>query len=74
MDISEKLKKLIEEQKKQSFYNPENTSDEDALGVMISKYFNWNGDKIFKTSYSAFEDSNFHEFNETFEKNWNGGN
>ena len=37
---------------------------------MISQYMKWDGDQIFNTAYSAFEDSNFHSFNEKFEELW----
>ena len=34
----------------------------------------WHHTKVFESTYNAFEDSNFHEFNEKFEKLWKGGN
>ena len=67
MAIKNELKKLIEEQKKQSFTDPSQATDCDALGIMISQYLEWNGDQIFKVSYNAFEDSNYHSFNNKFE-------
>jgi hypothetical protein len=68
------LKNLIDENKIKFFNEPQKATDEEVLGIMISQYLKWNGDKIFKTTYAAFEDSNFHEFNEKFEKLWKGGN
>ena len=65
------IKQLIEEQKKKSFTDPSTASDQEALGILISQYFKWDGKKIFETSYNAFEDSNFHSFNEQFESLWN---
>lgn len=68
----DKLKELIKECKK-DFYIPEfqeKASDADALGILISQYFEWNGSEIFKTTYSAFEDSNFHTFNEKIKELW----
>lgn len=70
MSIEKKLKQLISEQKKQSFINPDSVLDSEALGIMISQYFKWDGKQIFLTSYNAFEDSNFHSLNEKFEKLW----
>jgi hypothetical protein len=70
MTIKQKLKQLIEEQKKQSFTDPSTTSDSDAMGIMLSQYFDWDGNEIFNSSYSAFEDSNFHSLNEKFENIW----
>ena len=70
MTIKEKLKQLIDEQKKKSFRDPSTALDSEALGIMISQYFEWNGKEIFLTSYNAFEDSNFHTLNEKFENLW----
>ena len=70
MTIKEKLKKLIQEQKEQSYQNPKNVSDFEALGIMLSQYFDYDGKAIFDCSSSAFIDSNFHTFNEKFERLW----
>ena len=69
--IDKSLKNLIEEKKIEFFNEPQKATDEEVLGILISQYFKWDGNKIFKTTYSAFEDSNFHQFNENFEKIWN---
>lgn len=70
--IDKSLKNLIEEKKIElSPYFALMLTDEEVLGILISQYFKWDGNKIFKTTYSAFEDSNFHQFNENFEKIWN---
>ena len=74
MTIRQKLKQLIEEQKKESFVDPSTTTDSEALGLMISQYFKWDGKEIFDTSYFGFEDSNYHTFNEKFEELWNKSN
>lgn len=68
--IDKSLKNLIEEKKIEFFNEPQKITDEEVLGILISQYFKWDGNKIFKTTYSAFEDSNFHQFNENFEKIW----
>ena len=70
MTIKKKLKKLIQEQKKQTFKDPNQVSDFEALGVMLSQYFDYDGKAIFDCSSSAFTDSNFHSFNEKFERLW----
>lgn len=72
----DKLKELIKECKK-DFYIQEyqdKASDTDALGILISQYFEWNGSEILKTAYSAFEDSNFHTFNEKMINLWKSEN
>ena len=35
------------------------TSDAEALGVIVSKYFRWTGDDIIKAFLSALEDANY---------------
>lgn len=60
------LKTMIEAQKKQSFvkeYQAKET-DEEALGTMISHYFEWDGLAVLKTLSAALEDANFHKENE----------
>tara|TARA_E500000178_G_C16982689_1_gene736595 strand:+ start:292 stop:534 length:243 start_codon:yes stop_codon:yes gene_type:complete len=69
--INKRLKNLIDEKKIEFFNEPQKITDEEVLGILISQFFKWDGNKIFKTTYSAFEDSNFHQFNEDFEKIWN---
>lgn len=61
---------LMWEQKQASFTHPDQASDEAALGILIARYFDWDGDAIFKAAQAAFEDSNFHTFNEAFEAAW----
>ncbi len=39
-------------------------------GVKISKRVRWNGQDIFEIAFAAFEDSNFHTFNEKFKELW----
>jgi len=69
-NFENKLFNLIQDHKKECFTDPNTATDEEALGIMISQYFKWDGNKIFKTSYNAFEDSNFHSLNEKFENLW----
>ena len=64
------LNELIQKQKKESFGDPSKATDQEALGIMISQYFQWDGQQIFDCAYNAFEDSNFHSFNEKFENMW----
>ena len=67
MDISAQLKVLIQKQKETSFIKPEEATDEDAFGLMISHYFHWSGLPALKVCYAALEDSNFHGENETIQ-------
>jgi len=72
MSINDKLKNLLDEAKEQYFIDDyvSKASYEETLGLLISKFCKWDGNKIFKVSTSAFEDSNFHTFNEKFEELW----
>jgi hypothetical protein len=60
--IGQRVRVLIDEQRTES-WRPEyraNVSEEQGLGVLISRYFDWNGDRILKTAVAALEDANFH--------------
>lgn len=58
--------KLILNQIKQAAYtNPKTATDEMAMGLLMSKYFQWDGKKILQATYEGLEDSNFHTENET---------
>ena len=71
MDTS-KLKQIIDLAKKEIFVEEfqSKASDTETLGVLVSQFCKWNGKAIFEVATSAFEDSNFHNFNEQFEKLW----
>lgn len=66
-DWEAELKKLIDEKKQSAFVLPDTASDADALGILISQYFEWDGLEILKTMYAALEDANFHTENKTVE-------
>ena len=70
MQLEKRLQEIINDAKKEYFVEEHQTkaSDEETLGILISKFCQWNGNKIFRVSYNAFEDSNFHSFNEEFEE------
>ncbi len=60
----EAVKALLEAIKKESFVSGYIATDEEAMGLLVSKYFEWDGLKILKTTYNALEDANFHTENE----------
>jgi len=74
LNPDELIKEAIERTKQHSFTQGSEVTEAEVVGVMISKYFRWSGDDIFTASFSAFEDSNFHTFNEKFNKLWEEGN
>lgn len=67
--LNRELKKLIDLQKT-AYTQPDKVSDADALGLLVSKACEWEGDKIFDVTYTAFEDSNYHSFNTNFKQLW----
>tara|TARA_R110001632_G_C11249860_1_gene408705 strand:+ start:100 stop:399 length:300 start_codon:yes stop_codon:yes gene_type:complete len=69
------LKDVIARYKKLSF-TPEAIElgyvpDADVVGCLISQYFDYDPEQIFEASRSAFEDINYHSFNEELQKIWN---
>jgi len=64
------LKALLEQEKPKSFVEGYKPSDAEMLGILVSCHGKWSGDFIFEVAKFAFEDSNFHTFNEKFEKLW----
>ena len=66
------IKNFIDYSRERHF-NPEywdKVSDQEILGVMIASYFKWDGQAIFETMQNAFNDANFHTFNETMRQEW----
>ncbi len=62
------LQLLVMEQKKRSFNKPEKATDEDALGIMVANYCEWDGNKLKKVIYAMLEDANFHTLNAQFKE------
>lgn len=54
------LQPLVKEVRNEVFINPENATDEEALGILLAKYLDWDGYKIKEVAEFAFEDANFH--------------
>ena len=70
VDHEEQLRQLIEKEKWKLFRGDYNASDAEVLGILISRYFEFDGERIFQTMYSAMEDANFHTFNEQLKVLW----
>lgn len=60
------IKTLIEDTVKAKFMEEYQAGikDTEALGVMLSSYFEWDGIQILDCFQAALEDSNFHSLNE----------
>ena len=64
------LKDVIARYKKLTFTPEAYIKDAEVLGCLISDYFDYDPEKIFEASRSAFEDVNYHSFNEELQKVW----
>jgi hypothetical protein len=62
-DVRNHLALVIDQIKRSSFVQGYEATDEEAVGMMLSKYFGWDGLAILKASGYALEDSNFHTEN-----------
>lgn len=54
-----KLAALIQDQKRESFYDPEQQSDEEGLGILIAKWAGWDGEPIVAAFVAALEEANY---------------
>lgn len=52
---------MLKNIKAKSFVKGYEASDEEAMALLVSKFFEWNGDAILKTASLALEDANFHK-------------
>jgi len=73
--ILSELKDVIAKYKQLNF-TPEAIEDGEVketqvVGCLISDYFDYDPEQIFEASQSAFEDVNYHSFNQEFQKIWN---
>jgi len=50
--------------------NDPRVTDADALGIIVAKYLKWDGGDIMETMFSALEDANFHDLNNTLLKTY----
>jgi hypothetical protein len=56
-----KLQELIDEVKKESFIKGYKATNEEAFGILISHYAEYDGIEILRTASYALENSNFHK-------------
>ena len=45
-------------------------NDNEIRGIRLSQALNWSGQDIFEVAAAAFEDANYHSFNEVFYAAW----
>ena len=46
-------------------------NDNEIRGIRLSQALEWSGQDIFEVASAAFEDANYHSFNEVFTAAWN---
>lgn len=69
--IMNRLKSVVQDFKELAYTIPaDQVEGTDALGCLVSKFVEWDGDDIFQVAYKAFEDSNCHNFNAEFLDLW----
>lgn len=57
---NEMTKEVIQLIKKEAFVKGYNPMDVEAMGLLVSNYFEWDGKKIVEAFINALEDANFH--------------
>ena len=67
-DVQEAVKPLLEQVKRVSFVDGYKATDDEAMGIMMSKFFEWDGLQIMRAFYHALEDANYHTENLTIER------
>ena len=60
LNVKNTMVPILNKIKKESFEDGYEASDTEAFGLLLSKYFKWDGYDIFKANLHALEDANFH--------------
>ena len=74
--VKDLLDQIVKLQTEQSYHkeDQDDVTAPEALGIALSQYFKWDGQQIFATASSRYEESNFHSFNGEFQKLWERSN
>lgn len=59
-NICSSLDNLIKRQRKLSFTDPSKSTDLEGLGILVSRYTEWDGEGIYVVAYEALTDANYH--------------
>lgn len=54
------IQPVLDQIKKESFVADYEATNEEAMGMLLSKYFEWAGDSILEAAGYGLEDANFH--------------
>ncbi len=60
--IQTQLRPILEQIRKETFKPDyqDKATDEQLIGIMVSKFFEWGGNEIIQAALYSLEDSNFH--------------
>lgn len=61
----EKIRTVLDQIKKEHWIEGYKASDSEAFGILMAKWFCWDGVQVLEATYSGLEDSNFHTENKT---------
>ncbi len=59
-NIQKDVQVILDHIKSVSFVKGYKATNEEAMGLLLSKYFEWDGVKIMKASAEGLTDANFH--------------
>lgn len=59
-EIQDTVRFALERIKRESFVKGYKATDAEALGMLVSKFFEWDGLAVLRTAQYALEDANFH--------------
>lgn len=59
-DVEKKVRPILDGIKKDYFNADYQASDEEAMGILMSQFFGWDGIAVLTAASHGLEDSNFH--------------
>lgn len=59
-NICSELDDLVKRQRMLSFTDPTKSTDLEGLGILVSRYTEWDGEGIYLVAYEALTDANYH--------------
>ncbi len=68
--INKNMYELIKHTRNWSYVHNAEPSEAEVVGLIVSKYFKWNGTEIMEAMLSSLEDANFHELRERLLKTY----
>lgn len=59
-ELQDAVQVVLDHIKRTSFVKDYTATNEEAMGLLVSKFFEWDGVAILKSASYALEDANFH--------------